>query len=97
MQNILTMSHHIFSPVLAWSVLAIAGVVLSTQTLAQERQRADIPPQHTWNLADLYPSLDAWRAAKEDDLLRETEIHPADSLFEALPDRREDDPGVFDF
>jgi oligoendopeptidase F len=43
----------------------MVGAVLATHTLAQERQRADVPSEHTWNLADLYPSLDAWRAAKE--------------------------------
>lgn len=59
------MSHPVLPPAFVWSVLAIAGAVLSTHTLAQERQRSDIPVEHTWNLADLYPSMDAWRAAKE--------------------------------
>src|SRR5687767_7930666 len=31
----------------------------------QERDRAKIPDKYKWNLADLYPSDDAWRAAKE--------------------------------
>ena len=42
----------------------MVGAVLATHTLAQERQRSDVPPEHTWNLADLYPSIDAWREAK---------------------------------
>ena len=32
---------------------------------AQERDRAKIDDKYKWNLADLYPSDDAWRAAKE--------------------------------
>ena len=31
---------------------------------AQERDRARVPARYTWNLADLYPSDEAWRAAK---------------------------------
>jgi hypothetical protein len=31
----------------------------------QERDRAKIPDRYKWNLADLYPSEEAWRAAKE--------------------------------
>jgi oligoendopeptidase F len=31
----------------------------------QERDRAKIPDKYKWNLADLYPSDDAWRAAKD--------------------------------
>jgi oligoendopeptidase F len=31
---------------------------------AQERTRESIPQQYTWNLTDLYPSDDAWKAAK---------------------------------
>jgi oligoendopeptidase F len=29
-----------------------------------ERTRAEIPDKYKWNLADLYPSVDAWRAEK---------------------------------
>lgn len=32
---------------------------------AQERDRSSIPLQWQWNLADLYPSDDAWKQAKE--------------------------------
>ncbi len=31
----------------------------------EEKTRADIPEEFKWNLQDLYPSLDAWKAAKE--------------------------------
>src|SRR3954465_12350997 len=32
---------------------------------AQQRDRAKIPDRFKWNLADLYASDDAWRAAKD--------------------------------
>jgi oligoendopeptidase F len=32
---------------------------------AQERDRSQVPDQYKWNLADIYPSDAAWRAAKE--------------------------------
>lgn len=41
-------------------VLLIAGAAAT-----QERDRAKIPDMYKWNLADLYPSDDAWRQAKE--------------------------------
>jgi oligoendopeptidase F len=43
--------------ILALSALSLAG-------LAQERDRAKIPEKYTWNLADVYPDVAAWRAAK---------------------------------
>ena len=44
------------------------AVLLTTVTLpgsAQERDRSKIAEKYKWNLADLYPSDDAWRAAKD--------------------------------
>jgi oligoendopeptidase F len=43
--------------VLSLSALTLAGV-------AQERDRAKIPDKYKWNLADIYPDVTAWRAAK---------------------------------
>ncbi len=43
-------------------------VVLVTCTIAvaaQERERAKIPDQFTWDLTKIYPSDDAWRQAKD--------------------------------
>src|SRR4051812_18819737 len=45
--------------VIAVIAAAAAGLV------AQERDRARIPEQYKWNLADIYPSDEAWRSAKE--------------------------------
>ena len=42
--------------------LSIAGVGMS---LSQERDRSKIPDPYKWNLQDLYPSDDAWKAEKE--------------------------------
>jgi oligoendopeptidase F len=41
-------------------LLAVASLVF-----AQDRDRAKIPDKYKWNLADIYPNLDAWRSAKE--------------------------------
>ena len=38
---------------------------LLRSTAAQERDRAKIPDKYKWNLADIYPSEEAWRTAKE--------------------------------
>lgn len=32
---------------------------------AAERERADVPEQYQWNLAEIFPSVDAWRAARK--------------------------------
>src|SRR5580765_8717939 len=45
-------------------ILAVLAA-LTLQGLAQERDRAKIPEKYTWNLADIYPTDVAWRAAKE--------------------------------
>jgi oligoendopeptidase F len=42
-------------------VLAVLTVMLG----AQERDRSKIPDKYKWNLADIYPSDAAWRAANE--------------------------------
>ena len=47
-------------------LIAPAFAALTLQgAAAQQRERTDIPEQHKWNLAEIYPSNDAWRAAKE--------------------------------
>ena len=37
---------------------------------SEERDRAKIPDQHKWDLAPIYPSVEAWRAAKEEVVAR---------------------------
>jgi oligoendopeptidase F len=47
------------------AVLAVAVMSMSVLMLAQERDRSKIQDAYKWNLADIYPSVAAWRAAKE--------------------------------
>ena len=44
---------------------AIASVLPTGRGLAQERDRSKIPDKYKWNTADIYPSEEAWRAAKD--------------------------------
>jgi oligoendopeptidase F len=44
---------------------AAAIAAASLHGAAQEQDRAQIADRYKWNLTDIYPSLDAWRAAKE--------------------------------
>jgi oligoendopeptidase F len=47
------------------SVLTVAAVIgMSVLMTGQERDRAKVEDKFKWNLADIYPSLDAWRAEK---------------------------------
>lgn len=41
-------------------------LLVSLSSLAQTRERADIALEHTWNLADIYPSDEAWAADRDD-------------------------------
>jgi len=45
--------------------MASIVVALTLTLVAQERDRSAIPEKYRWNLADIYPSDAAWRAAKE--------------------------------
>ena len=46
-------------------VIVAALVALTLQVVAQERDRAKIDDKYKWNLADIYPTTAAWRAAKD--------------------------------
>ena len=48
-----------------FAVPAMLAVLLSAPTGAQERDRAKIPDKYKWNVADIYPTEDAWRKAKD--------------------------------
>ena len=48
----------------ALTIVAVLAVLVAAVT-AQERDRAKIPDQYKWNLADIYPTEAAWRAAKD--------------------------------
>jgi oligoendopeptidase F len=50
----------------ALALLLLVGLTAAGQT----RERSSIPDQYKWNLADIYASDDAWKAAKEDFVAR---------------------------
>ncbi len=44
----------------------IVGIAaLTIPGLAQERERSATPDRYKWNLAEIYPTVNAWRAAKD--------------------------------
>lgn len=43
----------------------LPSTALTFQGAFEERERADIQDRDKWNLADIYPTVEAWRAAKE--------------------------------
>src|SRR5512138_2560347 len=45
---------------------ALAVALAAGAVPAAARERAEVPERYRWNLADLYPSDDAWRAARDD-------------------------------
>jgi oligoendopeptidase F len=45
--------------------VAIALLALAAVGSAQDRERAQIPDQYKWNLADIYADVGAWRAATQ--------------------------------
>jgi oligoendopeptidase F len=45
--------------------IVFALAALTWQGAAQERDRAKIPDQYKWNLAEIYPDEAAWRGAKD--------------------------------
>ncbi|MEO8381018.1 MAG: oligoendopeptidase F [Acidobacteriota bacterium] len=49
----------------ALRVLTLALLIVPVVVTAQTRERATVPPQYQWNLADIYPTDEAWRAAKD--------------------------------
>ncbi len=49
----------------AAAAVVAAVAALAIPGLAQERERSETPDRYKWNLAEIYPSNDAWRAAKD--------------------------------
>jgi oligoendopeptidase F len=47
------------------TLIVVLAAVCSAAPLAQERDRAKIPEQYKWNLAEIYSSDAAWRSAKD--------------------------------
>jgi oligoendopeptidase F len=47
------------------AAVVIAVLALILPAAAQQRDRASIPEKYKWDLTHIYPSNDAWRAAKD--------------------------------
>ena len=47
------------------TICLLSFSLLAETTFAQERDRSKIPDKYKWNLADIYPSDDAWKSAKD--------------------------------
>ena len=45
--------------------LTLTLIALTITAAAQSRDRAQTPDKNKWNLAEIYPSDAAWRAAKD--------------------------------
>ncbi len=63
---------HCFKPINIASALLF--IFSQTQAIAQPRERSDVPIEYQWNLEDLYPSVDAWKQAKENAVSRFDEV-----------------------
>ena len=46
-------------------ITAAAIVCMSVLMMGQERDRARVEDKYKWNLADIYPSVAAWRTEKQ--------------------------------
>jgi oligoendopeptidase F len=52
-------------PTLRSALALLLLAALTVAAAAQERDRAKVPDKYKWNLADIYPDVAAWRAARE--------------------------------
>ena len=75
---------------LSKAALAAALVLLSVSTFAQEE--SDVDPKYTWDLTQIYPSVEAWEQARDEVMAQFEEIEArrgtlgdsASDLYEAL-------------
>jgi oligoendopeptidase F len=49
----------------ACTALAVLTLAVGVPLVAQERDRSKVPDQYKWDLTTIYPSDDAWRAARD--------------------------------
>ncbi len=70
------------NPYVKFALPLLGLAFLSPDTsVAQERDRSKIPDQYKWNLADIYPSTEAWKQAKR----QLTEANPATERSGSIP------------
>jgi len=74
-----------------WSLVALAAVLAWTASgLAQQQERSQVPDKYKWNLADIYPSDQAWRTAKETLVAELTKIRPFQGTLATSPQKLAD-------
>ena len=56
--------------------LVFSGEAASITPTVMQRERNQIPEQYKWNLAEIYPTDDAWKNAKEQLLRQLPAIEP---------------------
>jgi oligoendopeptidase F len=70
-----------------FALILILAALFQAPAPAQTRDRADVPPADTWNLADIYPGDDAWTAARDALAARFDEILPFQGTLADSPAR----------
>jgi len=76
--------------------VCILGISLaaSSSSLSQQRDRSKIPESYRWNLADIYPTDDAWLNAKEAFSAKIGTSGKHDGVLEQFRGRLAESPGV---
>ena len=69
--------------------ISIFGILAadSHAVVAQERDRTKIPEKDKWNLAELYPTDDAWKKAKEDLVAEIPEVKDFQGTLSSSPEK----------
>ena len=74
-------------------LIIVLAAALATTTLArsaQQRERSAIPDRYKWNLAEIYPSEEAWRAAKDKLVAELPAIRPFKGALGSSPQKLAD-------
>ena len=74
-------------------LIIVLAAGLATTTLArsaQQRERGAIPDRYKWNLAEIYPSEEAWRAAKDKLVAELPAIRPFKGVLGSSPQKLAD-------
>jgi oligoendopeptidase F len=69
------------------AVVVVVAALAAGAGFAQSKERADIPEAAKWRLTDLYPSDDAWRAAKDKLVARIPDVNKYKGTLGQSPQR----------
>ena len=72
-----------------WSFAASVATTALVRT-AQQQERSAVPDRYKWNLSEIYPSDDAWRAAKEKLVAELPAIRPSKAQLASSPQKLAD-------